>query len=149
MSGATDLEVTIPACLASGAHQLGESSLVLFEAARALDRRGSGRVQRDHIRDACRTLFSSRQFGRILADPASARYWKLEERFLQLRSEAAIVKSYPKDRLVLGRGDYHSRPEPLLYGWKPVAPRTGASLTEARITSGRFPGPRRMKSTRR
>ena len=26
-----------------------------------------------------------------------------------------------KDRLVLGRGDYHSRSEPLLYGWKPGA----------------------------
>lgn len=26
-----------------------------------------------------------------------------------------------KDRLVLGRGDYHSRSEPILYGWKPGA----------------------------
>ena len=31
------------------------------------------------------------------------------------------VSVWVKDALVLGRGDYHSRSEPLLYGWKPGA----------------------------
>jgi DNA modification methylase len=32
------------------------------------------------------------------------------------------VVHWVKDSLVLGRGDYHARSEPLLYGWKPGAP---------------------------
>lgn len=106
----TDLVVIIPACLASGAHQMGEeSSLVLFVAARALDRQGSGRVRLDDIRRACRDLFSSRQLARVLSDPASIRYWELEARFLRLRSQAAIVKSFPCEILL----SEHARKFPL------------------------------------
>ena len=35
-----------------------------------------------------------------------------------VQARPAVVV-WVKDRLVLGRGDYHSRSEPLLYGWKP------------------------------
>jgi len=38
-----------------------------------------------------------------------------------VQARPAVV-TWVKDRLVLGRGDYHSRSEPLLYGWKPGAP---------------------------
>ena len=38
-----------------------------------------------------------------------------------VQARPAVVV-WVKDRLVLSRGDYHSRSEPLLYGWKPGAP---------------------------
>lgn len=37
------------------------------------------------------------------------------------RAARPAVVQWVKDSMVLGRGDYHSRSEPILYGWKPGA----------------------------
>jgi hypothetical protein len=116
----------IPACLASGAHQMGEESqLVVFVAARALDRGGAGRVPIQDVRHATGPLFSARQLGRVLMQPESARYWELDRWFLRLRSERSILASFPCEVL---RSD-HARRLPLAI--LDSRPRRGAALLAA------------------
>lgn len=96
----TRLTVTIPAALASGAHQAGEeSALIVFLCARALDARGSGRVLISGVKEECEALFCGRQLRRILESREGGRYWTRDRSFLRLHSEARILVSYPGEVL--------------------------------------------------
>lgn len=89
------LRVTIPAALASGAHQLGEESqLIVFVTARALDPRGSGRVEIPALSAALQSVFSARQVRRIFNSLEGKRYWEGEARFLRLQSTMNILQSF-------------------------------------------------------
>lgn len=89
------MKISIPSTLASGAHQAGEETeLVIFCAARALDRAGSGRVEAETIRRACSSLFTERHSRRLFDPNLHVRYWERDRHYVKLNSEAAIVASF-------------------------------------------------------
>ena len=47
-------------------------------------------------------------------------YWVVRD--LGWKQARPAVVQWVKDQLVMGRGDYHSQSEPMLYGWKDGAP---------------------------
>ena len=126
--GQADLIVTIPASLASGAHQAGEESqLVVYLAARAIDPRGSGRVPTSAVAAACERIFSARQFRRLLGSPGGERYWERDRHLLRLRAAGRIAASYPEEVLI----SRHARRFPLeLLNSRP---RRGAALVAAML----------------
>lgn len=110
-----DVVVTFPAALASGAHQAGEESVFLvYRVARALDPRGSSRTQLAAVDRVCSSLFSRKQYRRILDDPRGRRYWTMEGEHLVLRAEAAILRSFVPEYEILNSRAALSFPVTLL-----------------------------------
>ena len=132
----TGLTITIPASLASGAHQGGEESLfVISRVARALDSGGSSRASLDALEVACETIFSAKQYRRLLDDSRGERYWTKEPRSLVMRSEARVLESLAADREVLRSRAAASFPIELLN----TRQRRGAALLAAILAGNTEP----------
>ena len=88
------LTVSIPASLASGAHQAGEESeLFVYLLARAIDCRGSGRVWEVALLDAAEEMMSRKNAMRVLQTACSARYWRLDGAWVALVGAERLTAS--------------------------------------------------------
>ena len=102
VTAGSGLNIVIPASLASGAHQAGEESwFVISRVARALDPGGSSRASLDALQATCETIFSRKQYQRLMEDSRGERYWTKEPRSLLLRAEARVLASHAAQREIL------------------------------------------------
>jgi len=130
------LDIVIPASLASGAHQAGEESLfVISRVARALDPGGSSRASLDDLEALCETIFSRKQYGRLMADSRGERYWTKEPRSLLLRSEAKVLASHAAEREILASRAALTFPIEVL----DTRPRRGAAILAAMLAGNTDP----------
>lgn len=89
------LYITIPAALASGAHQQGEEAeLFAYLVARALDAKGSGRVDKLALAREIQHAYKGGKVHRLFERPGGRRYWASEGPTLRLHGQAAILESF-------------------------------------------------------
>ncbi len=92
------VEITLYALLAAPANLLGEENhYIAWSVARAIDRRGSGRVRSDELLTALCVAWSRKQAMRILDDERLERWLEADREYFRVVGQRAVYESFERE----------------------------------------------------